>query len=180
MTALAEKITVTEMNENPEKWERFELYRGEPIEMTYSKPLHGKILMQLGTIIKTWIQSSGYGEVMGGESGIRFNENTRYSFDLGWSDTSLPDDEIPSTSLPLMVEIISDSNDASHLLVKIEDYLEYGAKEVWIIYPKRKTIQVYYPDNTARLFHINDTITPGDWMKGFSLSLKDLFPEKKV
>jgi hypothetical protein len=29
MTALAEKLTVEEMVQHPEKWENFELYRGE-------------------------------------------------------------------------------------------------------------------------------------------------------
>ncbi|MCC5816481.1 MAG: Uma2 family endonuclease [Leptospira sp.] len=179
MTALAEKLTVEMMVQHPEKWENFELYRGEPFEMTYSRPLHGKILLQLGTIINSWIRSVGYGEVIGGESGIRFGEDTRYSFDLGWSGEALPEDEIPTKSLPLMVEIVSDSNDANRLLNKIEDYLENGAKEVWIIYPKKKVIQVYYPNNMAKLFHLGDNITPGDWMKGFSLDLKELFPEKK-
>ncbi len=178
MTATIDKLTVQKMSEEPQKWHRFELYRGEPIEMTYSYPIHGKTLGDLFFLIKFWIQNGGYGEVIGGESGIRFGEDTRYSFDLGWSDKPIPDEEIPSSSLPLMVEIISDSNDANRMLMKIEDYLQNGAKEVWLVFPKRKTIQVYYTDNTARLFHINDTITPGDWMKGFVLQLKDLFPEK--
>jgi len=86
-TTLA-KLTVTEMEANPSKWERFELYKGEPVEMTYTKPNHARILMILGA---------------------------------------------------------------------------------------RKSIQAYYPDNTARTFHIEDTITPGDWMKGFSLVLKEVF-----
>lgn len=179
MTALAEKLTVEEMGMHPERWEHYELYRGEPIEMTYSRPLHGKILGDLFFLINTWIRTVGFGEVIGGESGIRFGEDTRYSFDLGWSDEALPEDEIPVKSLPLMVEIVSDANDASRLLNKIEDYLKHGAREVWIIFPKKKVIQVYYPDNTARLFHSGDTISPGEWMKGFSLPLDDLFPPKK-
>lgn len=178
MTATIDKLTVQQMIDEPQKWDRFELYRGEPIEMTYSYPIHGKTLLLLGALITKWIQNGGYGEVIGGESGIRFGEDTRYSFDLGWSDKPIPDEEIPSSSLPLMVEIISDSNDANRMLMKIEDYLQNGAKEVWLVFPKRKTIQVYYTDSTARLFHINDKITPGDWMKGFVLQLKDLFPEK--
>ena len=37
-----------------------------------------------------------------------------------------------------------------------------------------KSIQAYYPDNTARTFHIEDKLLPGDWMKGFSLVLKEV------
>ena len=45
-TALA-KLTVAEMEADPIKWERFELYKGEPVEMTYTKPNHARILSQL-------------------------------------------------------------------------------------------------------------------------------------
>ena len=175
MISTVPAITMSEMEENPEKWERFEMYKGEAVEMTYTKPAHGKILGKLFYIIINWIQQKGYGEVYGGESGIKFNDQTRYSFDLGWSDTALPEDEIPTKSLPLMVEIVSDSKDAGLLLTKIEDYLEYGAKEVWIVYPKRKSIQVYYPDRTARIFHEKETIIPGDWMREFQMNPGDLF-----
>ena len=169
------KLTVAEMEANPAKWERFELYKGEPLEMTYTKPNHARILMRIGAKIQNWIDSSCKGAVYGGEGGIKFAEDVRYCYDLAWSDTRLPEEEIPTRSLPLMVEIVSDGNDINKLLTKVEDYLQFGAREVWLVYPARKSIQVYFPDNTARTFHIEDTITPGDWMKGFSLVLKDLF-----
>ncbi len=174
-TTLA-KLTVAEMEANPSLWERFELYKGEPVEMTYTKPNHARILMKLGAKIQNWIDSSsGKGAVYGGEGGIKFADDVRYCYDLAWSDTRLPEDEIPTHSLPFMVEIVSDGNDINKLLTKVEDYLVFGAREVWLVYPARKSIQAYYPDNTARTFHIEDTITPGDWMKGFSLVLKEVF-----
>ena len=45
------KLTVAEMEANPAKWERFELYKGEPLEMTYTKPNHARILMRIGAKI---------------------------------------------------------------------------------------------------------------------------------
>lgn len=173
-TTLA-KLTVAEMEADPIKWERFELYKGVPVEMTYTKPNHARMLMILGAKIQNWIDSSGSGSVYGGEGGIKFADDIRYCYDLAWSDTRLPEEEIPTRSLPLMVEIVSDGNDINKLLAKVEDYLAFGAREVWLVYPARKSIQAYYPDNTARTFHIEDTIIPGDWMKGFSLVLKEVF-----
>lgn len=174
-TTLA-KLTVTEMEKNPEKWERFELYNGEPLEMTYTKPIHARILNKLGYKIQNWIESAGgYGDVYAGEGGIKFSDEIRYCYDLAWSDVRITEDEIPTKSLPLMIEIVSDGNEINKLLAKVDDYLKYGAKEVWLVYPTRKSIQVYYPDNTARTFHIEDTIIPGDYIKGFSLPLKEIF-----
>ncbi len=169
------KLTVSEMESNLEKWERFELYNGEPIEMTYTKPNHARILSKLSYLIIQWIKSGGYGEVYSGEGGIKFSNDIRYCYDLAWSDKQIPEEEIPTKSLPLMVEIVSDGNDINKLLAKVEDYLKFGAIEVWLVYPTRKSIQVYYPDNTAQMFHIEDTIKQADWMKGFSLTLKEVF-----
>ncbi len=176
MTINPAKITVLDMEASPEIWERFELQNGEPIEMTYTKPIHARLLMKLGYKIQSWIDSkTGFGEVYGGEAGIKFNEETRYCFDLAWSDIRIDETEIPTRSLPLMIEIVSEGNDISKLLSKVEDYLQYGAKEVWLVFPAKKTIQAYYPNNTARTFHLEDTIGPIEFMKDFSLSLKEIF-----
>ncbi len=175
MTANAPPLTVAEMEAHPEKWERFELFKGIPVEMTYTKPLHAKILLKLGRIILNWIDSSGYGEVYGGEAGVRFSENIRYCFDLAWSKEKLTENEIPSKSLDLMVEIISEGNDMNLMMNKVDDYLEYGAVEVWLVFPVRKCIQIYYNDNTSKTFHESDLIECGEWMKGFKMKPKDIW-----
>lgn len=168
-------ITLTEMEANPEKWERFELYRGTPVEMTFTKPIHARILMKLGKIFLDWIEKSGKGEVYGGEGGIRLSENIRYCYDLAWSEEPLPDNEIPTKSLDLMVEIISDGNDMERMMQKVDDYLQYGAKQVWLVYPSRKCIEVRLSNNTAKTYTMGDTISVGDLMPGMKLAVKDVF-----
>ena len=169
------KLTVTEMEKNPEKWERFELYNGEPVELPYTKAIHSRILMQIGYKLHNWIESErGYGDVYAGKGGIKFSDEIRYCYDLAWSDIRVTEDEIPTKSFPLMIEIVSEGNEINKLLSKVDDYLKFGAKEVWLVYPNRKSIQVYYPDNTARTFHLEDTISP-EYLKGFTLSLKEIF-----
>ena len=51
-----------------------------------------------------------------------------------------------------MVEIASDANSAEHMIHKCMRYLEYGAKEVWVLFPEEKLLQVYQPDRTAKIF----------------------------
>lgn len=176
MVAAANKITVEEMEKNPELWERYELYRGEIVEMTYVKPRHGKVLGKLFFLINDWIyRKNGYGITYGGEAGIKFGNETRYCFDLGWSDKELNENEIPTTSLPLMVEIISDSNETTRMIDKVLDYLGNGAKEVWLIFPYQSLLQVYKPDGTSKFYREEETYVPGEWMKGFELYIKELF-----
>ncbi|MCB1179296.1 MAG: Uma2 family endonuclease [Leptospiraceae bacterium] len=176
MSVTLTKLTVSEMENSPEKWERFELYRGEPIEMTFTKPIHARTLSRLSYLFYNWIENNkGFGEVYGGEAGVRFSEDTRYCFDLAWSSKTLPENDIPSKSLDLMIEIISDGNDMNLMMLKVDDYLKYGAREVWLVFPARKCIQVFLPDNTSKTFTISETISTGEWMKGFELKVSDLF-----
>ncbi|MCB1176018.1 MAG: Uma2 family endonuclease [Leptospiraceae bacterium] len=170
-------LTVTEMETSPEKWERFELYRGIPIEMTYTKPLHAKILSILTYFLVDWLRNQGgKGEVYGGEAGVRLSEDIRYCFDLAWSKGPLIENEIPKKSLDLMIEIISEGNDMDLMMQKVDDYLHYGATQVWLVFPSRKCIQIFYTDKTSRTFTQEETISGGDFMKGLELSIKELFP----
>lgn len=176
MTTATPTLTVTEMEASPEKWERFELYRGIPIEMTYTKPLHAKILSTLAYLILDWIRNKkGFGEVYGGEAGVRFSEHIRYCFDLAWSSVPLVEDEIPTKSLDLMIEIISEGNDMDLMMQKVDDYLQYGAKQVWLVFPKRKCIQIFLPDNTSRTYTKQETIKDIEFLQGFELVVSELF-----
>ncbi len=168
-------LTATEMETSPEKWERFELYRGIPVEMTFTKPIHAKILLKLGKILLNWVEQKGFGEVYGGEAGVRFSEEIRYCFDLAWSSVPLVEDEIPTKSLDLMIEIISEGNDMDLMMQKVDDYLQYGAKQVWLVFPKRKCIQIFLPNNTSRTYTKLETIKDIDFMQGFELSVSELF-----
>lgn len=176
LSTLVTKELAPELEIFSKEKDRIEIYRGKLVEMPYTKPNHGEILLEIGYQIKNWIKKeNGFGFLYGGEAGIKYSQNQKYSFDLGWSETQLIKDEIPTISLPLMIEVISEGNLAENLMIKVEDYLIYGAKEVWLVYPIKKNIQVYYPNNTSKIFKIGDTITPGNWMKGFSLEVKDIF-----
>lgn len=173
-------LTVSDMEKEPEKWARFELYRGVPIGMPYTKPLHAKILSTLTYFLVDWIRNkNGKGEVYGGEAGLKLSEDTRYCFELGWSATSLPEEEIPQKALDLMIAITSEGNEIDHVMQKVEDYLQNGAKQVWLVSPARKTIQVFYPDNTSKIYTLKETLTGGELLKGFELPLINLFGKKE-
>ncbi len=175
-TLAAKPVTVAEMEIEPDKWARFELYRGEPVEMTYLKPLHTRILGNVLYILKDWIvRGGGHGQVFGGEGGIKFGEHTRYCYDAAWSDSPVDDERIPTRSMPLMIEIVSESNAAERLIEKVEDYLKHGARQVWLIYGERRLLQVYQPDMTAKVYAADASYAPGELLPGFTLRVADLF-----
>jgi Uma2 family endonuclease len=46
----------------------------------------------------------------------------------------------------LAVEVVSPSNRPGELLRKIGEYLAAGVPLVWVVYPKRRRVAVYRPD----------------------------------
>jgi Uma2 family endonuclease len=43
----------------------------------------------------------------------------------------------------LAVEVVSPSNTAKDMQLKVKQYLEAGAFEVWLVYPDTRTVYVY-------------------------------------
>ncbi len=85
----------------------------------------------------------------------------------------------PTTSPDIAVEILSPSNTASEMNYKINAYIQYGSRLVWIVDPEREIVTTYRPgqegDIIARVLRIDDVLTGGDMLSDFRLPLHDLF-----
>lgn len=77
----------------------------------------------------------------------------------------------------LVVEVISPTDRANDIRRKIEIYLEYGTKLIWIIYPQSKRIDIYrQSDKThTETLSIDDILDGEDVLSGFSIPVKDIF-----
>lgn len=73
------------------------------------------------------------------------------------------------------VEVMSPGNDAIVMHNKVLNYLRYGTRLVWIIYPDSQTIVVHTKDG-AKTYTIEDTLDGGDVLPEFKLAVKDIFP----
>jgi Uma2 family endonuclease len=90
-----------------------------------------------------------------------------------------PEDEISEgdgwPAIPdLAVEVISKSNRAEDVREKISEYLRYGVRLVWVIYPKQKLVEVH-SGSQSRVLTINDELDGGDVLPGFRLPVAALF-----
>jgi len=84
----------------------------------------------------------------------------------------------PHFSPDLAVEVLSVSNTTKEMLLKRRDYFMGGSALVWEIEPGKRTVAVYtsaeHPDVVLAE---SDTLTGGEVLPGFSLSLATLFGE---
>lgn len=79
----------------------------------------------------------------------------------------------------LIVEIVSPSNQANDLVVKLNLYMKYGVQEYWIVNPILNTIQVYYL-NADKLYEqiaaAKDIgLVNSKTISGFSVDLDEIF-----
>jgi Uma2 family endonuclease len=73
------------------------------------------------------------------------------------------------------VEVMSPGNDAMVMHNKVLDYLRYGTRLVWLIYPDSQTVVVHTKAG-SKTYTLDDTLDGGEVLPGFSLPVRDIFP----
>jgi Uma2 family endonuclease len=96
-----------------------------------------------------------------------------------------PGGELPSgaiQTLPptLAVEVISESNTKAEMRRKLNEYFESGARLVWMVYPKTKSIAIYDEpsDVPAKTVTEAETLDAGEVLPGFSVAVVEVFRKK--
>ncbi|MBM2810188.1 MAG: hypothetical protein HW416_947 [Chloroflexi bacterium] len=80
----------------------------------------------------------------------------------------------------LAVEILSPDQHWSQFLDKIQFYLLYGVRLVWVIDPATETIAVQAPGEEAYVLRSGDVLTGGDVLPGFSVPVDDIFAQTRI
>lgn len=126
---------------------RYELSEGELIELPPPGVQHGAILAMIGAILINALDRKKF-VVLGGDTGFLLDPTPERATVRGADVAVLRRTGLLSTSWheggPLLaVEVISPSNTASDMRLKVEQYLTAGCAETWLVYPKTGTIAVY-------------------------------------
>jgi len=74
----------------------------------------------------------------------------------------------------LAVEVLSPSNTGKEIAIKLSNYLAAGTV-VWMVDPDDETVSVHEPGKAAQILRESDTLTGGDVLPGFSVTVKDIF-----
>jgi len=75
----------------------------------------------------------------------------------------------------LAVEILSLSNRAGEIHAKVADYLPAGARLVWIVDPKRRTVAIHETLLAPRRLGPRDVLDGGDLLPGFAIRVEAVF-----
>ena len=73
------------------------------------------------------------------------------------------------------MEVLFPSDNPVGVQQKVRDYLEAGARLVWVIAPAARTATVYRADGSARLLRDGDYLDGEDVLPGLVIPLAELF-----
>ncbi|MDQ7023988.1 MAG: Uma2 family endonuclease [Anaerolineae bacterium] len=73
------------------------------------------------------------------------------------------------------IEIRSKTNTYEDLRDKAKFYIANGTKLVWLVYPTKQIVEVYYADGSSDLFKESETLEGGDILPDFHLDVAAIF-----
>lgn len=145
---------------------RTELVRGRLVVHEPPGARHGLVVMNLALELGTYVKQHGGGKLFAADTGFTLfrGPDTVRGPDLAFvRHERLPDPVpvgFPELAPDLVVEVLSPRDRAGATLGKVGDWLEAGARLVWVIDPERRLARVYRADGT------DSSIVEGDWLDG--------------
>lgn len=166
--------------ENAEK--RLELDDGVIVEIAGSKPENTITAVNIATDLNLFVRKHNLGYVSGADGEFKLAPRIVREPDVAF----IARHKITGKKFPkrfefapdLAVEVVSARED---VLKKAQEYLMYGGRMVWAVYFDDKLVYVFKPAASNKLdvqvFGIEDTLDGGEVLPGFTLKVKDIFPE---
>lgn len=151
----------------------------------YDEYIAGRIFY----LIYRFLDDNNIGAVTGSQGGYKFAFDLMRMPDVSvvlWDSVADPDeieergDPFLTTPPDLVVEVLSPSNTAAEMAIKLGEYAKARVKLVWYVDPDRKEVDVY-PKARARAkvtLGVGDTLDGGAVLPGFSVPVAKLFEKR--
>lgn len=171
-----------QLPQNAEK--SFERINGEIFEVVPSNPFSSKIAGLILTEFNIFLKGKDLGHVTGADGGYDITNEDTFAPDVAFilksRQEKLPQEGFNPIPPDLAVEVVSPSDlkdPQNRIHKKIEKYRKAKVPLLWYAYFDRKEVDVYVRGVLVRTVGIEGTLDGGDILPGFTLAVKDIFPE---
>lgn len=162
------------------------LFQGELREAKVTKrnPSHSAATAKLSTMLGMWlgIQPKPRGKVYDGEAYFRIRKEpeTNVGVDVALSTADQAAKTKKNASFVegppvLAIEVLSPNDKLKDINEAIEEYLDCGTKQVWIVDPYLETVHVHQHGVEPVMYTRSQTLTGGDDLPGFSCPVAEIF-----
>ncbi|HET6976295.1 MAG TPA: Uma2 family endonuclease [Pyrinomonadaceae bacterium] len=171
-------MTAEELMNIDDEPNRHELIKGELLTMVPPKPLHGRIVTNLIILLGVHVKTNRLGVVYT-ESGYHLERDpdTVLGPDMSFVSAQRVDqsDEHYYQGPPdVAIEVLSPGDRKGYVERKLALYLDTGTRSVWLVNPRRRTVEVVSSTNDRRTFHDTDELVD-DTIPGFRVKVSEIF-----
>ena len=177
-------VTADELLMMPDDGFHYELVRGELKRMSPTGDEHGRITMELAAPLHAHVKRNRLGQVYAAETGFKLESDpdTVRAPDIAFVSAERIQargrvEGYNEGAPDLAVEVLSPGNTKREMAEKVEDYFAAGARLVWIVNPKPKTITVYRSLVDTTVLTETDTLDGGEVVPGFQIPVTEIFAE---
>jgi Uma2 family endonuclease len=181
-TSTTALMTAEELLKLPSGQHRYELINGELKTMSPAGHNHGRITMRIASPLAQFVWKHKLGEVFAAETGFKLSSNpdTVLAPDVSFIREERAKDLRKSKGYwpgppDLAVEVISPSEHKTEVTAKVNQWLHFGVKVVWIVDLKHENITVYRLANDLETLNNQEELTAEDLLPGFRIRISDVF-----
>ena len=131
----------------------------------------------LGSLVGAFVHQHKLGFTTGADGGYMIG-NERYIPDAAFLSIKRQVERTRDAYYPLApdlaIEVLSPSNTAEEIRVKIFNYTNEGTV-VWVVDPDQQQVEVYATGQPVQILRKGAMLTGGDLLPGFSLAVSDIF-----
>ena len=163
----------------------YEVVDGQLVEKPPMRLYECGIASILGLVLGPFVRAKRYGRVLI-EAMFRIDSKTKLdrrpdvafvSYKRWPKSRKLPRTYTWAVVPDLVVEVVSRSNTAEQIAVKLREFFRAGVRLIWVIYPEPGQVHVYQSPTRVRILELQDKLTGGRVLPGFRLPVAALFED---
>ena len=178
MSTTTHLMTAEELGNLPDEPLRHELIKGELLTMSLPKHEPMRVATNLTVILAQYVKANRLGEVctevgyklesdpdtvLGPD--VSFVSHNRFALSPEGYHDGPPD---------LAVEVLSPGDRRSKVEYKLSLWLEFGTRSVWLVNPRKRTVEIIRSIDERRLLHEMDELVD-DAIPGFRVKVSEIF-----
>ena len=182
MTTAKKLLTSEDLLAMPDDGKRYELIRGELIEMAPASLDRGRVAARFGRRMGNFVEEHDLGHDVGADAGINIERDPDtvrapdYGF-ISYERMAEPPrsqgfaDVIPD----LVLEVVSPNDRQREIDAKTQMWLEAGVRLVFVAYPETREVYAHHEDGSVVRYGAGDTVAGDPALPGFTCAVDDIF-----
>lgn len=179
MSTTTHLMTAEQLFNLPDDSHRHELIKGELLTMSPAGEKHGAISFILAALLFQHVRANKLGTIYSADTGFQLESDpdTVLAPDIAFiarERVGVISDGFRPGPPDLAVEVRSPSDRRTAVERKVALWLSLGAKSVWLLEPRQRTVEVVRADGERRLFRESDELID-DTVLGFRVAVSEIF-----